>query len=177
MAGLESIPILLLAVFAYGGVRHGWLKAMTGVYWALLIGIAAAGTWLLTLAAVADWSQMPLLTDPKIQPGRDFQVRDLFQPGALKVLLLSLMCLLAAFSIGAVCFAPVVRRLFAALAPMDPESFVHATALATVVGLTLISLVPLLILGGPPILLLLKEIAKHPAARDLSDNFQLRDQI
>ncbi|HEV3204462.1 MAG TPA: type II CAAX endopeptidase family protein [Gemmataceae bacterium] len=176
-AGLESIPFLLLAVLAYGGNRQGWLRVITGIYWVLLVGAVAAGAWLLTVVGMFDWSKAALLSDPTMKPGRDYNLPDLFRPGSVQVLGLSLLCLVAAFSLGAICFLAAVRRFFANLVPMNAESFVHATALATVVGLTLISFVPLGILGEPPLLRLLKQVAEQKAAPDWSESIQLRDQI
>jgi uncharacterized protein len=176
-AGLESIPFLLLAVLAYGGARQGWLRVITGIYWVFLVGAAAAGSWLLTVLGMLDWSKAALLINPNRKPGLDYDLADLFRPGSFQVLAPSLLCLVAAFSVGTICFLPAVRRFFANLVPMNAESFVHTTALATVVGLTLISFVPLVILGEPPLLRLLKQIAEHKAVPEWSDSIQLRDQI
>jgi membrane protease YdiL (CAAX protease family) len=59
-------------------------------------------------------------------------------------------------AIGFACFLPAVRQRAAEFIDIDPFSFVHATALATTVGIGLMFMVPLLVVQEPPILSLLR---------------------
>ena len=54
-----------------------------------------------------------------------------------------------------------VRRAIAGLLPIDPHSFVHTVAIPTVVALMLIFIVPLLILSGPPALVVADTIMER----------------
>src|SRR5581483_6221435 len=72
---------------------------------------------------------------------------------------------------GWLTFIPAVRRRLARGLPIDPRSFVHACALVVVVAATWVNLVPLVVLGAPPIL---TAIAKQGTANLPSD---LRDQL
>src|SRR4030095_258280 len=49
-----------------------------------------------------------------------------------------------------------VRKKFAQFIDIDPQSFLHATALATVFAIMFMSMIPLLAVGGPPALPLLQ---------------------
>jgi membrane protease YdiL (CAAX protease family) len=64
--------------------------------------------------------------------------------------------LLVAGAISVACFLPAVRRKVSAIMDTDPQSFVHATALATVVAITLMCFIPLLAVGDPPLLPLVR---------------------
>jgi hypothetical protein len=74
--------------------------------------------------------------------------------------------------LSALCFLPQIRRKFAQVIDIDPRSFVHATALATLFAMMLISMVPLLAFGGPPAMPLLQMQLKSAEAPDAAE--QLR---
>jgi membrane protease YdiL (CAAX protease family) len=78
--------------------------------------------------------------------------RAFFQPVNLLLGGLSLFGVGFSLLIGMLGFVPTVRRLAARVLPIEADSFVHATALATVLGLTATACVPLMVLGEPPVL-------------------------
>ncbi|MBX5492589.1 MAG: CPBP family intramembrane metalloprotease [Chloroflexi bacterium] len=126
--GLTYLPFVILVLLAYTGVRRRWARVAT-VLWLLIVlvgGATAVGLGLM-LSAVAS-------------------VEDHALPGWLPLAYL----LGVALALG--CYLPPVRRLAARVLPLAPDSFVHATALATVVSLTWLSCVPLLALGQAPLL-------------------------
>jgi membrane protease YdiL (CAAX protease family) len=125
-AGLDLLPFLLLAVMAYTGVRYTAMRAFTVLYVFLLVcaaGFVAVGAGI------------------KYQPGGDNR------------LVISLPGLFIALVLCGLCYTPEVRRLVARWVPLDPTSFVHATALAVTVGLTAAAVVSLLALETPPLYL------------------------
>jgi membrane protease YdiL (CAAX protease family) len=80
--------------------------------------------------------------------------------------------------IGALGFIPGVRRWLSHFLPIDPNSFVHMVAVVAVVALMLLSFIPLIVLGAPPILAL---INTSSGAADLTggqdDAAQLRSTV
>jgi membrane protease YdiL (CAAX protease family) len=118
VTGLLPLPFLVLAALGYAGNRHDWARALTVLYWFLLVGFAALIPALVSSAA-------------RVAVRREY---------GLGVLLAVLL--------GGLCFTPRVRRWIARATPLNPEAFVHATALALVVGMTGIVLVTLLAQGS-----------------------------
>lgn len=59
---------------------------------------------------------------------------------------------IVAVLISAACFLPGVRRALARILPLQPDSFVHATALATALIVTLSCFIPLIVSSKPPLL-------------------------
>lgn len=132
LAGAEPLPFTILAVLAYLGVDRGWARVAT-VMWLLLLLLG------ITLASLA-------LSNDAIASGGQAGPASPIALGAVGAgSLLSLLLGLAGFSRG-------VRMALSRILPIDPDSFVHAVALVAVASLTLVSLVPLLVLGAPPLL-------------------------
>lgn len=127
-AGLESLPFLVLALLAYAGRRQLWAKILAMLYLGGVVGLTGLVWLALTWTARKD-------------------------PAALREVLLSVPL---AVGLAALCFAAPVRRWAAYFLPLEPNSFVHATALASVVALTVLMVAPLLALGEPPLLLVIK---------------------
>jgi membrane protease YdiL (CAAX protease family) len=146
LAGIEMLPFLLLAVLAYAGLRHDWARALTIVYWGLLMAGFALFVWLMSIAA---------LVQPAGPQGAPDPSRLRLAPDAPPRLALAFLGVVMGVVLGGLCFVPALRRAWARTLPLEAGSFVQGTALATVVALTLISLVPLLALGEPLLLLLL----------------------
>jgi len=170
VTGLFALPFMILVVLAYRSESEpGWTKVLTFGYLMLLIAGMGLLATLLTVAVIA----LPSLGDIKnLDPtaaqaaGINFSMEQ-----GLRVLA-SVMALFGAGLVSVLCFLPVVRRKFAQFTDIDPQSFVHATALATVFAIMLMSMVPLLGYGGPPALPLLQLQMAGPDAPDADE--QLR---
>lgn len=137
-AGLEAVPFLLLTLVTYGGQNHDWAKIVTVALLSLL-------ALLMTLANLV----FALLASSVDDYGLNLRT-----PMALRYFLLSLSGSMLAVVLGALCYLLPVRRFLARFLGLDPTSFVHATALAVVVGMTAVLLVPLVAVGTLPIDLL-----------------------
>jgi uncharacterized protein len=148
MSGLESLPFLPLTVFAYLGRQADWAKMLTGAYWFVVVGGAALMVWLVTLESLPSGDPLRNMASGRGPPVEQL----LLHAGSILLAPLALLGVGLGVLIGLAGFHPLVRRLAARVIPIDPGSFVHATALATVFGLTAISFVPLLVLGEPPLL-------------------------
>jgi uncharacterized protein len=141
VAGLESIPFVILAVFAYAGQRHLWAFVLTLMCLAVIGGCSG----LLNLALAAA-----------------------FSGGDAKTLPVTLAGLMVSYPLGGLCLVRPVRVWLAQFLPIDPHSFVHATALAIVTALTVNSLVVAAAFPKPPAL----SLAEH----DATDHERSRDE-
>jgi membrane protease YdiL (CAAX protease family) len=163
VSGVTCGSLMGLALFAYAGARHDWAKVVTLVYWLLVLGAASAGAMVCTGMAVLDLS-------------KDRQIR-LFPGGGQSLALTAAGCF-CGLLIGLLCFVYGVRRQLSYVLPMQPDSFVHATALATVVALTVIAAVPLLVLGDPPFLMFIDHVKDNPKmAEELAAQDTLAGEI
>jgi membrane protease YdiL (CAAX protease family) len=141
VAGLQALPFAVLAVLAYASHPEGiWGKVLTLGYWILLIGAFCLFAIVLTVAGILEFN--PATGAGGRAPSFEEGLRIV---GAI-------LALMMAGGIGLVCFLPGIRRRAAKLLGMDPKSFIHATALATAVAVTLICLIPLLAVNEPPLL-------------------------
>lgn len=133
LAGVEPLPFTILAVLAYLGVDRRWARVAT-VMWLFLLVFGV------TLAALA------LSNDAITRGGQTGSPASPIALGAVAAG--SLVALL----LGMAGFVRGFRVALSRILPIDPNSFVHAVALVAVASLTLLSLVPLLVLGEPPLL-------------------------
>lgn len=153
--GLFNIPFVILSVLAYRAEKKSGLwKALALAYWVALAAVTGLVGFLVTIAGVVLPGLGPLadLNQTTIQAAGEGGIS--LQQG-LRILA-AISALLLAGSLSLACFLPVVRRKAALVIGIDPKSFVHATALATVVAITLICVIPLLAVGEPPLLPMLK---------------------
>jgi len=142
LAGAQSLPFAVLAILAYLGIDRIWSRVLTWVWLGMLVSITGLVSFGLTLSVLVD---VPL----------DGSAGSLdFAPGTVASLLLLAAGSIVSVALGGLVFVPDVRRAFARVLPLDPTSFVHAIALAAVVTLTLLSFLPLVVLGEPPLLTL-----------------------
>jgi uncharacterized protein len=145
-SALESLPLLPISFFAYLGHRFEWARIAAVIYWVVLIGFGAFFTVAITLGSLAgpDWLQNLSAGETPTGglPALDTLVRACASGFGVGFAIL----------IGLLSFLPAVRRKAALVLPMDPNSFVHATALATVLALTAMAFVPLTAVGEPPLL-------------------------
>ena len=141
-------PMAALPLLAYLGEREPGSRVVAIVFWLLLTGGAAGGILLTTATAALG----PQVMDA-VQLGRPLKVAlKSAPPGSAAKIAWSAGGVSVGFALGLLCFAPSVRAAAARRLPLDPRSFVHALALATVVALTTMSFVPLLVLKAPPAL-------------------------
>jgi membrane protease YdiL (CAAX protease family) len=154
VTGLNVIPFTILVVLAYAAdLKTGWRKALTVGYWTILTGTMALLNLLFVIAVMA----LPSLENFS-QANPDASTAALKFPTREHVLRIveTILALIAALAVSVACFLPSVRRKAARFMDIDPQSLVHATALATVVATTIICVVPLLAVGEPPLLSLLQ---------------------
>jgi len=156
VTGLFAIPFMILVVLAYRSEsKPRWIRFLTFGYWIVLIAGIGLLAMLLTFAVIA----LPSLGDITNLDPAQAQARasgvDFSLEQGLRILA-TVVALFGASVISLLCFIPAVRRKFAQFLDIDPQSFVHATALATVFAIMFMSMVPLLAFGGPPALPLLK---------------------
>lgn len=151
VAGVGVLPFLVLALLAYAGVRRTWARVLTSIW----LAIVTASAVVVAVAFSRDALQ------PTGVPLTAAQHRQVVVAAAGAVLGLAL---------GWLCFLAPARRALARLLPLDPQSFVHAAALAVVVSSTLIFFVPLIVLGDPPLLLSIQRQGAEQYSSDLLDD-------
>lgn len=163
-ASVNTLPFAVLAVLAYlGGDRPNWAWIATALWLALMV----AGVSLIALGLSVNVLADGPVSDPGALPV--FALADLWRLGLVA------LGIVAGIGAGALCILPTVRRLLARIVPIDPGSFVHTVALVAVVTIGLIAVAPLLVLGAPPFLTLVDDLAGDAAGRDAAG--LLRDQI
>jgi hypothetical protein len=167
-SGMESLPFLPLALLAYIGERSYLARLLASLYWLLLMVFMLLMVWL----AVIETMPGPLAAEAK-SAGPQAVMRSLFRPDSLLIGGLSFFGLGVALLISLAAFTPEIRRVAARIIPIDPNSFVHATALATVTCLTLASFVPLMIRQEPPLLLM----ASLSRDSQMSDGAEMRSTV
>src|SRR5262249_35800556 len=128
--GLEVIPFAGLALLAYTADRYEAGRLLTVLYWVFLVGLIGLAFLAMGFIQAMDPAQFE-----NFQGGRPAD-GGLFRPGGARALALCVLGIAAGGLVGLLGFMRPVRRFFATLTPMDAESFVHATALATVLAVT-----------------------------------------
>jgi membrane protease YdiL (CAAX protease family) len=138
-AGLETFPFAILAVMAYASNPKGFGgKALTLTYWIILVGGVGITSLAMTAVGVL---QLKVGGDPRaIPPPTTDQILRLLAAG---------LALAASAGIGLFCFSSWVRKRAATWIDLDPQSFIHATALATTVTMMLMCTIPLLAVHQP----------------------------
>ncbi len=163
LASVNALPFALLAVLAYLATpQPNWAWVATGLWLALMVGGASFATISLSLAALLQGQ-----AGPEALAG--LARSDWLRLG------LVLLGTLAGIAMGGLLLLPALRRVLARRLPFEADSFVHTTALVTVVTIGLICSVPLLVLGAPPLLALVDQLSGTANGRD--DGGQLRDTL
>jgi hypothetical protein len=139
---LAGLPILCLPWLAYAGERHRIARLIVVVMWVVIVGAFGFLTVNTVIGSLADRSVLDA----------GGKAIDALPIGAGAKILRACLGVIAGMGLGLACFSRSVREAAAARLPLSPNSFVHATALASVVALTVISLVPLAVLHEPPAL-------------------------
>lgn len=153
-AGLQTIPFTILALLAYLGIDRDWAKALTLLWLAALVGLTGLVGVLLSFAILAD---LPLGAANVGSFSLNLAGDDAFR------LVSILVASIVAVGVAALGFLPAVRRRLSRILPIDPASFVHMVALVAVVAFTLLDIVPLIILGAPPLLTLVADATQQGA--------------
>ncbi|MBO9337231.1 MAG: CPBP family intramembrane metalloprotease [Chloroflexus sp.] len=168
-ASLNALPFVGLAILTYfAGTSFNWAWIATGVWLTILIGASAVYAFGLGVLNIVDIP--PGGFDPNNPPT--------FQPEAFLTMFALILGIFGSIGIGLLTLLPPIRRWLAQFLPLDSTSFVHSVALAAIVTLTLIMVMPLLVTGKPPLLTLVRIIGSEELnAGDLSSDAQLRSQI
>ena len=149
VAGMGALPFAILVVLAYAFAPKGSLgQGLTLGYWIILVGVIGLSAIVLAIAGIL-----------KLEPAAAHAVST---PPSLEQGFRIVAAVLATFLAGVaglICFLRRIRRRVANLFGIDSESFIHATALATCVALTLICLIPLLAVNEPPLMPFLRSRA------------------
>ncbi|HEY1377024.1 MAG TPA: type II CAAX endopeptidase family protein [Gemmataceae bacterium] len=124
LSGAIVPPMVVLPLLAYAGERTPAVRPGAIAYWLVLTALGGISAYRTTASATEEQARWAW----------------------------ALAGICAGILAGVACFAPRVRAAAARGLPLDPRSFVHATALASVVSLIVIAFVPLLVLGRPPAL-------------------------
>ncbi len=163
-ASVNTLPFAMLAVLAYlGGERPNWAWVATALWLMLMIG----GVSLIALGL-----SLNVLTSG-LSPGAG--ALPMLAPADLARLGLVVLGITGSIAIGALFILPGMRRLVARIVPINPASFVHTVALIAVATIGLIAIVPLVVLGAPPFLTLVDDLAAQAGGRDPAG--LLRDQV
>jgi membrane protease YdiL (CAAX protease family) len=151
VAGLETLPFIILALLAYGGLRSTALRALAWIWLAVL-----------TLgAALVAFSSLNDALPPAAQLGAEEPAPELWV--AAVWIALGLVA-------GWACALPPIRAHLARLIPIDPDSYIHAIALVVVVSVTIVFTVPVAVLGEPPLLAQLARDGAGPIEGDSRDD-------
>ncbi len=162
-ASLNALPFAVLAILAYlAAPRPNWAWVATALWLLLMVGGAGLAALGLSIAALADG---PLTQEAAPQIAREDWLR----------IALIALGMVASVIVGGLLALPPVRRMLARFIPINPDSFVHAVALVTVVTVGLICMLPLLVLGAPPLLAIVDQLSGDALGRD--DAGQIRDLL
>jgi membrane protease YdiL (CAAX protease family) len=163
-ASVNTLPFAVLAVLAYlGGERPNWAWVATALWLTLMVG----GVSLIALGLSLDVLAGGRLSDAGALPA--LARADLARLGLVG------LGIMGSIASGALLILPAARQALARIVPINPASFVHAVALVAVVTIGLIAVVPLVVLGAPPFLTLVEDLAGDAMGRDTAG--LLRDQI
>lgn len=165
-AGIEFIPLAVLAALAYGGVKNSAAAAFAYIW----LGVVALGVLFISFGVVLRTEVQPGFSLSSVN-GRVTSLAQIFQPGALSVLLWAMLLLTLATIIALLALWRPVRLLLARIMPVDPDNFVHKIALSILLLIGISSFIPLIVLGGQPPLL---ELVKNSSIDNLGSQASVR---
>jgi membrane protease YdiL (CAAX protease family) len=158
----NAIPFAILALLAYmGGSRLNWAWFATALWLLLMIAVTGLVTLGLSIAALS--GGLPDATAGALP---------LTDADWLRIAVIAFSSM-AAVGVSVILLVTPVRRFLARWLPLEPTSFVHTIALVTVVVMSLLTTIPLLVLGSPPLLALVDLLSGSAA----DENSQLRVTI
>jgi membrane protease YdiL (CAAX protease family) len=144
--GVQVVPLALLAVLAYAGVKNEGMAVLAYIALAVVGMAVVLNSFLSALAPVMNLNAA-LNTNPGSGPP------DLLRPGAGGVVATATLLLLGSVVVAALMLWRPVRVALARIIPIDPDNFVHKIGLSILTLLLLTSFVPIIALAGkPPIL-------------------------
>lgn len=147
LAGLEPLPFAVLALFAYLALHHAWMRWVALLWLGAIVVVGALLTF--SAGAATLLGAEALRAQPQAAPSA-LPEGDVVRLGGL------IGGIGLALVVGFTMFLPSVRRGLGRWVPIDPDSFVHTVALVAIVTITLMSVVPLLVAGQPPLLALIE---------------------
>lgn len=147
--GLEAIPLVALAMLAQLGKERLWARLLTWGWTAFL-----------TLSVV----MITVLMTVQLSPGGG----KLYTPAAQATLGLTSVLVLLCLAAGVVTLTPGGRRRLGRALPLDPTQLTSKVALSLVTFVSLAFLVPLVVLGDPPLLKMVGQMkAGAPSQQEL----------
>ncbi len=147
--GLEAIPLVALAMLAQLGKERLWARLLTW-FWAAFLAISLAMITVLMTGQVSS------------EGGALTPAQGMVAMGPTTVLVL--LCVAA----GAVTLTAGGRRLAGRVLPLEPHLITDRVALSLVTFVSLAFLVPLVVLGDPPLLKMVGQMkAGAPSQREL----------
>lgn len=139
LSSIQTLPFALLALLTYLGVEYILARVFAFLWLGLLlVGIGLTGL-LFAFGMLAARANGP-------NPGAGLAL----PPGAGGMLGGIALWALLGLIVAGLALVPAVRRAAARVLPIDPESVVHAIALALVTGATVMAFGQLIAAGGAP---------------------------
>jgi membrane protease YdiL (CAAX protease family) len=146
--GLAMLPLMPLVTLAQMGNRSGSARLLALGYWGFFAIASVAIIGVFTFSGVFDFAMAE-----RLPPNR---ATDAIAPGGLRKVAIASGLGLVAMFVGLLTFSEGGRNWAARWLPFDPNSFSSTTGLATVLILLAMSLIPLAVLGRPPLILLIE---------------------
>lgn len=140
LAGGMVAPFVILALLAYAGERHPWVRAISILWLLAILFVLWAITVMLTIAPTAALSD---------EEGAFEAFLDSLPPSTV---IAGFVASFLAAAAGLTAFSRRFRCMLSRVLPFDPDSHVHTVALACVIALIAMPLVPLLLTGNAPLL-------------------------
>lgn len=162
LTGFEVLPFLILAVLAYLGDRRPDLRILTFLYWLALVAVVASAVLMFSIGAVLKPEAIDRMLAAGSLPHSE-SLASQFLPGGLQKVGWMAVGMFLAGGLGIVSFLRPARRTAAGMLPVFADSFVHTVSLAIIVTLTIVMLIPLLVLGQPPLLEFISHLMQHKA--------------
>ena len=140
-AGLQVVPLVTMAMLAQLGQDRLWARVMSWIWLAWMITGVAMVTVLMTLQVhMGPGPTPPARAETNVTMG------------------LTVLLLLLALAISAATLIPAARSLVSRALPLDPTQLTSKVALTSVTFFALAFLVPLVVLGEPPLLKLMSQL-------------------
>ena len=158
-ASLEVAPFMILALGAYLSKKYEGLKIFTTIW--LLVIIAGLAFYTLSLGIFAvlppeALSEFNAAGHAAMEGGTYTFTNNAAMEEAMKDAIVPILYLMFGVTLaGLLSLAAqirAVRVLLSRYIPIDPDSFVHKTALTAIFAIIFMFCVPLLVLGEPPLL-------------------------
>ncbi len=137
LAGGMVAPFVILALLAYAGERHPWVRGISILWLLAILFVLWAITIMLTIAPAAALSE---------------DEGAFLDSLPLSTVIGGFVASFLAAAAGLLAFSRRFRCMLSRALPFDPDSHVHTVALACVIALIAMPLVPLILTGNAPFL-------------------------